>query len=260
MATRTADAPVEISEALGAELDKLARGTRILEMEGHGSRTLGHTALRDPDGRGFWLKRYGITFGEVFDRRDFVLVDFDGNKLAGDGRRHSEWPIHSEVLKRRADVNVIVHSHPRYGRMFSAVDEPLRAVSNVGALFAVPPPRYTTTSELIRTAEVAAEMAEVLADHQAIFLRNHGVVFCGASVEEAVTIGAYLEESCREHLTVAAAGLAWSWPDEEEVARKHSGVRGPAVVKRNFDYFLRRLAAIEASGDPDFPTEPLPIV
>ena len=42
---------------LNAQLDKLARACRILEMEGHGDMTLGHLSLRDPLGRGYWLKR-----------------------------------------------------------------------------------------------------------------------------------------------------------------------------------------------------------
>jgi L-fuculose-phosphate aldolase len=49
MATPAKDVSVTITDALGAELDKAARACRILEMEGHGSRTLGHLSLRDPD-------------------------------------------------------------------------------------------------------------------------------------------------------------------------------------------------------------------
>ena len=46
-----------ISNALRTELDRLASACRILEMEGHGDMTLGHMSLRDPEGRGFWMKR-----------------------------------------------------------------------------------------------------------------------------------------------------------------------------------------------------------
>ena len=37
-------------------------------MEGHGD-ALGHLSLRDPAGRGFWLKRNRIALGEVVRRR-----------------------------------------------------------------------------------------------------------------------------------------------------------------------------------------------
>ena len=44
---------------------QLSQACRILEMEGHGDMTLGHVSVRDPDGRGFWLKRNRIGLGEV---------------------------------------------------------------------------------------------------------------------------------------------------------------------------------------------------
>lgn len=60
---------------LTEQLDKLAKACRILEMEGHGDMTLGHLSMRDPLGRGFWLKRNAFGLGEIESYRDFVLVD-----------------------------------------------------------------------------------------------------------------------------------------------------------------------------------------
>ncbi len=51
------DAPVErdgLTAELNREPEQLARLCRILEIEGHGDRTLGFASLRDPNGRGFW--------------------------------------------------------------------------------------------------------------------------------------------------------------------------------------------------------------
>ena len=96
-----------IETDLRASLDELARACRILEMEGHGDMTLGHLSLRDHQRRGFWLKRNRIGLGEVLGADDFVLVDWDGRQLAGSGGRHSEWPIHSEILRLRGDVEVV---------------------------------------------------------------------------------------------------------------------------------------------------------
>ena len=64
------------SAALRQELDKLAKGARHPGLNGHGDRIFGHVALRDPEGRGFWLKRHHISLGELFDRRDFILCRF----------------------------------------------------------------------------------------------------------------------------------------------------------------------------------------
>ena len=98
---------------LDEALDKLAKACRILEKEGHGDMSLGHVSLRDPQGRGFWLKRNRAGLGEIRGPRDFVLVSFSGEKLSGEGGRHSEWPIHSQILQRRPDVQVVAHTHAR---------------------------------------------------------------------------------------------------------------------------------------------------
>jgi len=68
----------DLETDLRKSLDELSRACRILEMEGHGDMTLGHLSLRDPEGRGFWLKRNRIGLGEVQGAGDFVLVDWDG--------------------------------------------------------------------------------------------------------------------------------------------------------------------------------------
>ena len=60
----------------------LARAHRILDIEGHNDMSLGHCSMRDPWGRGIWLKRANIGLEEVFEN-DFILIDFDGNILAG---------------------------------------------------------------------------------------------------------------------------------------------------------------------------------
>jgi len=234
----------EISQAL----DRLAAGCRILEMEGHASRILGHASLRDPLGRGLWLKRWGISFGETMGAADFVLVDFDGNQLAGDGKSPSEWPIHAGVLKARADVVAVVHSHPFYGRVFSAVTDPLLPVSNTGNWFPAPPPRFEMTSELIRTIGQGDALSRALVDNMGVFLRNHGVVFCGGSIEQAILMGVQLEEACREHLLIASTSLNWDAPGDEERARKYKGAGSPKSLKASFDFFVRELARRDGGG------------
>ena len=71
---------------LTTALTELAYGCRILHMEGHADMTLGHLSLRDPDGRGVWLKRSGIGLGEVRDGGDFSDARWYGAVDAKEGR------------------------------------------------------------------------------------------------------------------------------------------------------------------------------
>ena len=95
-------------------LRRLAIGHRILAMEGHNDITLGHMSLRDPEGRGLWLKKSRRGLDEIFDVDDYVLIDFDGKLLESDGPCHAEWPIHTEIMKARSDVMVVGHTHARH--------------------------------------------------------------------------------------------------------------------------------------------------
>ncbi len=242
---RIAEGP---SAALRQELDKLAKGARILELNGHGDRIFGHVALRDPEGRGFWLKRHQISLGEVFDARDFILVDFDGKQLHGAGVRHSEWPIHAEILRARPDLNATAHTHPFYSVIYSAVRKPLGSVSGPGAA----PPRFDGTSEFIDTPELGRRLAAAFTHGAKMMLmRHHGVVFGGRNIEEMVLAGIELEHRCRQMLTVASADLPFEWPDAEEVTRKFSSATMRVGSSRGlWDHYCRVLARAEAQGDP----------
>ena len=246
----------DLSNSLRADLDSLAVACRVMELEGHGDRVVGHMALRDPDGRGFWMKRAGIALGEVFDARDFVLLDFNGRKLAGAGKSHGEWPIHSEILRLRPQINATAHTHPFYASVYSACDEPL-------ATEPVRPPRFEGGADLICTQDVAEAMVHCMGNQNAVLLRNHGIVTCGAHIEDPVLVAIALEKMCRESLTINASGLTFSGPDETELLKKmDSGAAlDPAIIggKTLWRYYCRKLARAEKAGDPAFATEPVPI-
>ncbi len=223
-------------------LSKAAAGCRILEMEGHGDMTLGHLSIRDPEGNGFWMKRNSIGLGEVMDASDFVLLDWSGVKLAGDGQQHSEWPIHSEILKTRPDVNVVVHSHPFHACVFSSATEPLRPYT-LDADYFIDVPRHADESALITTEQQGRSLAAALGDNFAVFMANHGVTFCGATLEQAICVGVFLEKACRAQLIGSGSGLPTSVPDPaaREVRRKQ--IMTPRHWEHSWQYFYRKLQA-----------------
>jgi ribulose-5-phosphate 4-epimerase/fuculose-1-phosphate aldolase len=234
-----------MSNALRAELDKLAAACRVLEMEGHGDMTLGHLSLRDPDGRGFWMKRNAIGLGEVRDADDFVLVTFAGEQIAGAGRCHSEWPIHSEILQARDDLNVVVHTHPYYTCVFSATDGELRPVALEASYFRERIPMFLGTGALVKTPELGRAIARALGPARAVLMKNHGVTFCGESIEAATLTGIWLERACRAQLDVTASGMNWSVPDDEAEAERNGQVWSDVHLEQSWGYYSRKLAAME---------------
>ncbi len=233
---------------LHAQLSELAEACRVLEMEGHGDMTLGHLSLRDPEGRGFWMKRNRIGLGEVLGPEDFVLVDWDGQKIAGSGGRHSEWPIHSEIFRSRTDVCVVAHTHPFHACIVSASTVPLSPFTLDSDYFEEIP-RHQDQVALITTKAEGAALARALADAPAVLLANHGVTFCGGSVAHTVCVGVFLEKACKAELVGRAAGFPAGMPDAATRARRHAQIMTPVHWDHSWSYFRRKLAAIEA-GTP----------
>ena len=242
--------------ALIAELNQLAKASRILEINGHGDRIFGHIAMRDPLGRGFWLKRTGISLGEVFDHRDFLLVDFDGNVIHGDRRRlHSEWPIHAEIMKRRPDIHFTAHTHPFYGVIYSSIEEPMPMLHNRRFQS---PPRFEKSSEFILTPEEGAAVAAALGQAMLMFMRHHGMVYCGRHRYELVYIGIGLEEACHEALIASASSLSWSAaPVKERSIERRPASSGIGRDQDLWDYYCRVLDRAEQAGDPRLSKAPV---
>jgi ribulose-5-phosphate 4-epimerase/fuculose-1-phosphate aldolase len=228
------------SEALAESLTLLAKSCRILEMEGHGDLSLGHLTLRDPEGRGFWMKRNQIGLGEVLGPADLVLVDMDGNKLAGDGGRHSEWPIHSEILRLRPDIQVVAHTHPFYSCVLSAASEPLQPFT-LDADYFKHVPRHEDDVALVTTKAEGAALAETLGQEFAVLMGNHGVTFCGTSIQHATCVGVFLEKAAKAHVVGRSAGFKTSMPTRATRDRRHSQIMSPIHVEHSWNYFLRKL-------------------
>jgi ribulose-5-phosphate 4-epimerase/fuculose-1-phosphate aldolase len=223
-----------------SDLLELSRACRILEMEGHGDFSLGHLSLRDPDGRGFWLKRNRAGLGEIVGVEDFVLVDMEGRQLAGSGGLHSEWPIHSEVFRLRSDVNVVAHTHPFYASVMSASTEPLIPFS-LDADYFIDVPRHDADVALIKKKEEGLELAQSLGDGYAAFIANHGLLFCGKSIPHATCVGVFLEHACKAHIVGRSAGFTYSAPKRPVRELRRSQMMTDVHVEHTWNYLCRKL-------------------
>ncbi|MGD9922558.1 MAG: class II aldolase/adducin family protein [Pseudorhodoplanes sp.] len=235
------------------QLNELARAHRILALNGHVNMTLGHMSWRDPEGRGFWLKRAGLGFEEV-GKDDFILLDFDGNKLHGSGERHSEWPIHSEILRARKDVQVSVHSHPLHATIFSGCEATLQGVCHEAVMMADKVAYYNITKGLIRTVEQGRELAGVLGEKSAVLMKNHGMTTCGATIADATLSAIFLEKACNAEIIAAATGFSWSGPDAKDLLLGGAARLdvNPRLSADFWSYFCRRLDVYEKQNSISF--------
>ena len=216
-------------------------GCRVLSAEGHGDLVWGHVSARDPEGRGAWMKAATFGFEEVSEDR-VLLVSPDGEVLEGRGRRHAEYPIHTEVLRARDEVGAVVHTHAPSAVAFAALELPLHPISHEGTLF-VPPDvaRFTRTGDLILTPELGRDVAGSLGDRNAVLLVNHGIVTVGPDVPTAVMTAILLERACRIQLAAMAGGELRRWSSDREALAKRDHCYSPQLLAQAWAYLCRRL-------------------
>ncbi|MFC0527626.1 class II aldolase/adducin family protein [Phytohabitans kaempferiae] len=227
---------------MSAELrEQIAVGCRILAGAAQGDYVWGHLSARDPDGAGTWMKAAGYGFEEITADRT-VLVDRDGRVLDGTERRHAEYPIHTEIMARRPDVNAVVHTHSRAAVALAATGRALEPVSHEGTFFTPPDvPRFTATGDLILTRELGARLAECLGDRPAVLMVNHGVAVAAKDIPTAVVATLLLDAACDMQLRVLAAGGAAHRSSDAEALSKREHCYGDALIDDAWRYLVRRL-------------------
>jgi ribulose-5-phosphate 4-epimerase/fuculose-1-phosphate aldolase len=216
---------------------------QALGVAGHSDMVWGHASVRDPDGRGIWMKASGWAFEEITEQR-VLLVSPDGDVLAGEGKRHIEYPIHTRVMAARPDVGAVVHSHAAGAVAFASLDRPLRPVSHDAVSFADPDvPRFTRSGALITDDELGDALAEALGEAAGLLIPGHGLVTVGTTPGEAVMRAVLLNRACATQLLAEAAGGPARWSDDEEVRLKRDTVAHPSQLQVGYEYLVRRARA-----------------
>ena len=79
-----------------------------------------------------------------------------------------------------------------------------------------------------------------MAPHDALILRNHGIVAAGASIEEAVFTAIKLEKACRVQLLAELAGGPKLTAEGEDLTKKRGRSNRPDLHNNVFGYLVRR--------------------
>jgi L-fuculose-phosphate aldolase len=231
----------------------VALASRALAAAGHGDLVWGHASARADGADGaVWIKAAGWGLEEVTAER-VQLVDALGSVLAGDGPRHSEYPIHTEIMAARPDVGGVVHTHSPYVLALAAAGQPLLPVSHAANYYAQHGvPRFTDTADLIMTPELGKRVAATLGEASAVFLVNHGMVTVGPDVQTATVAAVLLEQAAKQQLLTRSFGGWPTWTGEAESASKRLHIYSEGAIASVWDYLVRRLAA----GTPPFVASP----
>ena len=129
---------------------------------------------------------------------DLVVVDLEGQRVAGKRCVSSEIAMHLLIYKRRPDVRGVVHAHPRTATGFAAagmaLNQPLVCEVVIG-LGSIPLAKYGTPG----TPELSDALEPLVPDYDAILMANHGVVTYGGDLHQA-----YMKMETVEHFAQIA--------------------------------------------------------
>jgi len=129
---------------------------------------------------------------------DMVIVDLEGERVAGHRNVTSEIGMHLLIYRLRPDVEAICHAHPPTATGFAAagiaLTEPLVCEVVMG-LGCIPLARYGTPG----TQELAQTLEPYVPNYDAILMSNHGVVTYGDTLEHA-----YMKMETVEHFAQIA--------------------------------------------------------
>jgi ribulose-5-phosphate 4-epimerase/fuculose-1-phosphate aldolase len=214
----------------------IVTASHILHRQGIAA-AFGHVSARVPGTDTFI---FPPRMSPALVRRDnLLLLDVEGNQLAGDGRPNTEFWIHARIYKARPDVQSVCHVHPPSCVVLGSLGETIRPLHASGAVFKNDVQIFDPIT-LIRTRELGDAVAKTLGGDGAMLLRGHGVNVADKDVRRVCVMTLWMEEAANYQLRAMSAGTP-RYFTPEELAVIAPQVSGEEVADRAWEYFSSRL-------------------
>jgi ribulose-5-phosphate 4-epimerase/fuculose-1-phosphate aldolase len=186
------------SEAVAQLRADLALALRAAAFHGLAEGVCNHFSVELPDGSGrFLLNPRGLLWEEV-QADDIVLIDVNGNVLAG---RHAVEPtamfIHA-AIHRIAKKACVLHTHMPYATALSLTQQRMldTCLSQNAMRFHGRTAVDAHYNGLALDSAEGERIAHAMHGADVVFLGNHGVVVCAQRMDYAYDDLYYLERAC----------------------------------------------------------------
>jgi len=245
------------AEEWQARLD-LAACYRLLDAYGMTDMIYNHVTLRIPGTEHLLINLYGLLYREI-TATSLARIDVEGNILwkpeTAYGINKSGYVIHGAIHKARPDVAAVIHTHTRAGMAVSAMACGLLPLTQTTMRFVGHIGYHDYEGPAIDLAERERIVAD-LGPHDALIMRNHGLLTCGATIQQAFNTMYQLEMACRAQVDAMAARTELTMPSEDVLAKTahlyQPGTRRPYGVLE-WHAMLRLLEAEQkTSGFPPY--------
>ena len=236
----------------------LAACYRLVDTYGMSDLIYNHITARIPGTEHLLINLYGLLYKEI-TASSLVKIDVEGTIIyqpdTDYGINTSGYVIHGAIHKARRDVQCVIHTHTRAGIAVAAMKCGLLPMSQTSMRFVGHLGYHGYEGPAVDLDERERIVAD-LGPHDAMIMRNHGLLTCGATIQQAFNTMYQLELSCRSQVDAMAARTELEMPGENVLAHTahlyQPGTRRPyGVLER--PAMLRLLQATEGtSGYPPY--------
>ena len=200
----------------------------------------GHCSVRIPGTNQIFINS-GACSRSALTVEDIVTMDLDGNVIEGKDSPPLEYHIHTEIYKRRNDVQSVARSIPQWAMYFSMTDTPLEPVIVQGALLGRVQTFPKVTS--VNTKQLGSELAETLGNEKVVLIKSHGAVTVGQSLLESFVLSIYMEENARRYYESTRLGKPYVL-NEQEVQAAIQNLWKPGLLQRVWNFYYSKLDSV----------------
>ncbi len=179
-----------------------------------------HITARIPGTEHLLINLYGLLYKEI-TASSLVKIDVEGNIVSKPDTDYSlnvsGYVIHGAIHKARPDVACVLHTHTRAGMAVAAMKCGLLPLSQTSIRFVGHIGYHDYEGPAIDTDERERIVAD-LGPHDALVMRNHGLLTCGPTIQQAFNTMYQLEMSCRSQVDAMAARAELTMPGENVLA------------------------------------------
>jgi ribulose-5-phosphate 4-epimerase/fuculose-1-phosphate aldolase len=237
---------------------ELAACYRLVDLYGMSDLIYNHITARIAGTGQLLINLYGLVYKEI-TASSLARIDREGNVLwkpdTDYGINRSGFVIHGAIHEARPDVHCVLHTHTRAGMAVASMKCGLLPLTQTGIRFVGHLGYHDFEGPAIDLAE-RERLVRDLGPHDAMILRSHGLLSCGATVPQAFNTMYQLELACRAQVDAMAARTEFIVPPPEILEKTahlyQPGTRRPYGILE-WPAMLRLLEAEERkSGFPRY--------
>lgn len=180
---------------------ELIEACRSMNRLGINKGTAGNISIRHADG--FLISPTGIPYDELVPEH-VVAMKWDAS-FAGDVLPSSEWRFHRDILRARADLNAVVHTHSTHATALAVMGRDIPAI-HYGVAGSGGSTIRCASYELFGTQALADRVVEAMEGRRACLLAHHGMIAAHVSIARALALAVTVEEMAQLYLLCLPLG------------------------------------------------------